>query len=78
MVISARHLVATRANLRIAHERQYDKALREEEYGSCRRCEEDSLDLPSCKECINGGGKKKLFRSKKRKRRQHSKRRQSK
>lgn len=35
MVISALHLMATRANLRIAHERQQEKALWEEEHGSC-------------------------------------------
>ena len=69
MVLSALHTLSTRENLRHAHERQQEKALWEEEYGSCHRCEDDSLDLPSCKECINGGGKKKLFRSKKRKRR---------
>ncbi len=69
MVLSAVHTLSTRENLRRAHERQQEKALWEEEFGSCRQCEDDSLDLPSCKECINGGGKKKLFRSKTRKRR---------
>ncbi len=69
MVLSAVHTLSTRENLRKAHERQQEKALWDEEYGSCRRCKDDSLDLPSCKECINGGGKKKLFRSKTRKRR---------
>ena len=33
MVISARHLMATRANLRIAHEKQQEKNLWKEEYG---------------------------------------------
>lgn len=69
MVISVRHLAATRENLRQAHERQQEKVMWEEEYGSCRRCEADSFNQPLCKECINGGGKKKLFRSKKKKRR---------
>jgi hypothetical protein len=68
MVLSALHTVTTRGNLCRAHERQQEKALWEEEYGLCRRCEDDSLDLPSCKDCINGGGKKKMFRSKTRNR----------
>jgi hypothetical protein len=49
--------------------RQQEKAEWDEEYGSCSRCKDNSFDPPSCKECINGGGKKKLFRSKTWKRR---------
>ncbi len=68
MVFSATHTLSTRENLRQAHERQQEKSMREEEYGSCRNCEADFLELTSCKECVNGGGKKKLFRSKSKKR----------
>ncbi len=59
MVISARHLLATRANLRLAHERQQEKALWEEEHGSCRACEYDNNSDPHarCNGCINGDGK---------------------
>ena len=66
MVISTRHLVATRANLRIAHERQQEKALWEEEHGSCRKCDhDDNIDSSArCNGCINGGGKFDLFRRK--------------
>jgi hypothetical protein len=66
MVISARHLLATRANLRMAHERQQEKALWEEEHGSCRACDCDNYPshLAHCNGCINGGGKFDLFRRK--------------
>ena len=65
MVISARHLLATRANLRIAHERQHEKALWEEEQGSCRKCENDCvMDASLCRQCINGDGREKLFKGK--------------
>ena len=70
MVISARHLIATRANLRIAHERQQEKALWEEEHGSCRKCDHDNNPNPQarCNGCINGGGKLDLYKKKQKKR----------
>jgi hypothetical protein len=68
MVISARHLLATGANLRMAHERQQERALWEEEYSSCRRCESDSAASQSrCGKCINDGGKETLFKERARK-----------
>jgi hypothetical protein len=74
MVISARHLLATRANLRIAHERQHEKVLWEEEHGSCRKCNYDNDHSPvaRCNDCINGGGKLDIYtrKQKKNKRRQ--------
>lgn len=71
VVISARHLMATRANLHIAHERQQEKALWDEEHGSCRTCEHDNNQSPlaRCNGCINGGGKETLFKEKTRKER---------
>jgi hypothetical protein len=70
MVISARHLLATRANLRIAHERQQEKALWEEEHGSCRVCDYDNKSDPGtrCNGCINGGGKFDLYKRRQKKR----------
>ncbi len=70
MVISARHLLATRANLRIAHERQLEKSLWEEEHGSCRKCDYDNIsDLKArCNSCINGGGKFDLYKRRQKKR----------
>lgn len=69
MVISVRHLMATRANLRIAHERQNNKALWEEEHGSCRTCDYDNNPIPlaHCNGCINGGGKFDLYKRKQKK-----------
>src|SRR3972149_10117044 len=76
MVISARHLLATRANLRIAHERQQEKALWEEEHGSCRACDHDNNPSPlaHCDGCINGGGKFGLYQRKKKKKKKRRKR----
>jgi hypothetical protein len=69
MVISTRHLLATRANLRIAHERQQEKALWEEEHGSCRACDNDNNSDPQarCNGCINGGGKFDLYKRRQKK-----------
>jgi hypothetical protein len=70
VVISARHLLATRANLRIAHERHQEKALWEEEHGSCRKCEYENNSDPHarCNGCINGGGKSDLYKRRQKKR----------
>ncbi|MDD1745733.1 MAG: hypothetical protein LUQ20_08010 [Candidatus Methanoperedens sp.] len=55
--------MATRANLRIAHERQQEKALWEEEFGSWRRREDESAaSYPRRGRCINGGGKETLLK----------------
>jgi len=70
MVISARHLMATRANLRIAHERQQGRVMWEEEHGCCRKSDHDNnpSSLARCNDCINGDGKIDLYeRSKRRK-----------
>lgn len=72
MVLSASHLLATRNNLRTAHERLHDKQLWEDEHGTCRRCKDDIPNPASCNECINGRGKKDLFREKPRRRKLRS------
>jgi len=35
-----------------------EKALCDEEYGLVPPGKDNSFDLPSCKECINGGGRR--------------------
>jgi len=70
MVISARHLLATHANLRKAHERQQEMALWEEEHGCCRKCDHDNNPGPlaCCNGCIKGGGKFDLYKKRQKKR----------
>ncbi len=72
MVLSAPHLLATRANLRAAHEKLHGRQLWEDAHGSCYRCKDDYANPPSCKDCINGGGKKDMFREKPRRRKLRS------
>jgi len=71
LVISARHLLATSANLLIVHERQHEKVLWGEEHGSCRKCDHDNDPNPHarCNGCINGGGKFDLFKRRQKKKR---------
>ncbi len=70
MVLSAVHTLSTRENLRQAHERQQEKALWEEEHGSCRKCDHDNIPNPltRCNGCINGGGKIDLYKRRQKKR----------
>ncbi len=69
MVLSAVHTLSTRENLRHAHERQQEKALWEEEHGSCRTCDYDNNPIPTsrCNGCVNGGGKFNLYKRKQKK-----------
>lgn len=74
LVLSAVHTLSTRENLRRAHERQQEKALWDEEHGSCRTCDYDNNPSPlvRCNGCINGGGKIDLYKLREKKRKSHS------
>jgi len=61
-------LLASRDNLQSALLEQEAKAIHEEENGSCRCCQRDTI-VPGpveCAKCINGAGKEKNFIKKER------------
>ncbi|MDD5615004.1 MAG: hypothetical protein PHH85_02245 [Candidatus Methanoperedens sp.] len=67
-------MLASRENIGVALKRRETKSLHIEIYGSCVKCDFNSVEIGNarCKQCINGGGKLNLFAPKQRKsRRKH-------